>query len=246
MTTRVREREDRLQAFDRALTHELRNRIGAVLGASQLLESLDLSDGERRRLASVVARNASGMRVVLDNLLELSRLGSATRTERHVLLGAAAAEAARQLREMSVADDIEVTIDELPPVEVSAAAVELVLANLLSNAIKYSDPAQASRWVRISGTHTDDGEVVVTVRDNGLGVPPAARARLFQRFFRAHADTRGNIDGTGLGLSIVREAIHEIGGRVWAEFPDDGQGGSAFRFTLPARRVTDGEAGLAK
>jgi signal transduction histidine kinase len=246
MSTRVREREDRLQAFDRALTHELRNRIGAVLGASQLLESLDLSDVERRRLASVVARNASGMRVVLDNLLELSRLGNATRTERHVLLSAAAAEAARQLREMSDADDIDVMIDDLPPVEVSAAAVELVLANLLSNAIKYSDPAQASRWVRISATHTGDGEVVVTVRDNGLGVPPAARARLFERFFRAHVDTRGNVDGTGLGLSIVREAILEIGGRVWAEFPDDGHGGSAFRFTLPARRVTDTDPGLAK
>jgi signal transduction histidine kinase len=245
MATRVREREDRLQAFDRALTHELRNRIGAVLGASQLLESLDLPDTDRRRLAAVVARNASGMRVVLDNLLELSRLSGATRVERHVLLGAAAAEAARQLREMSDADDIEVTIDELPPVEVSAAAVELALANLLSNAIKYSDPSRR-RWVRISGTHTGEGEVVVTVRDNGLGVPPAARARLFERFFRAHAETQADIDGTGLGLSIVREAIQEVGGRVWADFPDDGEGGSAFRFTLPARRVTDAGPGLAK
>jgi signal transduction histidine kinase len=238
MAAQVREREDRLQAFDRALTHELRNRIGAVLGASQLLEAFDLPDSDRRRLASVVARNVSGMRVVLDNLLELSRIGGATRQERHVLLPAAVAEAVRQLREMADADGIDIQIEELPPVEVNAAAFELALANLLSNAIKYADPSRPKRWVRISARDTSASELVITVRDNGLGVPPEARPRLFERFFRAHTDTRSNVEGTGLGLSIVREAIRELGGRIWAEFPDDG--GSAFLFTIPARRATDG------
>jgi two-component system, OmpR family, phosphate regulon sensor histidine kinase PhoR len=118
---------------------------------------------------------------------------------------------------------------------VNSAAVELVLANLVSNAIKYSDPTQPRRWVRVSATHDGAAEVVVTVRDNGLGVPENGRPRLFERFYRAHP---GNaVDGTGLGLSIVREAIHGLGGRVWVEFPDDG--GSAFIFTIPARRDTD-------
>jgi signal transduction histidine kinase len=244
MTVRVREREDRLQAFDRALTHELRNRIGAILGASQILETLDVADTDRRRLAAVVARNAAGMRVVLDNLLELTRIaggGGGSRQERHVLLGAAVAEAVRQLRDMSDADVIDVIVEDMPPVEVSAAAVELALANLVSNAIKYADPAKPSRWVRISGQHTGEGDaahVVVTVRDNGLGVPVEARPRLFERFFRAHATSKATIEGTGLGLSIVREAIQELGGRVWVEFPDDG--GAAFMFTIPARRAGDG------
>jgi signal transduction histidine kinase len=241
MSARVREREDRLRAFDRALTHEMGNRIGAVLGASQLLEALDLSDDDRRRLASVVARNASGMRVVLENLLELSKVGT-VRQHRHVLLPQAAAEAVRQLREMAQAEGIDVMVDDdLPAVEVNSAAIELVLANLVSNAIKYSDPTQPRRWVRVSATHDGAAEVVVTVRDNGLGVPESGRQRLFERFYRAHA---GNaVDGTGLGLSIVREAIHDLGGRVWVEFPDDG--GSAFIFTIPARRVTDAQSALA-
>jgi signal transduction histidine kinase len=241
MSTQVREREDRLRAFDRALTHEMGNRIGAVLGAAQLLEAYDLSEDDRRRLASVVARNASGMRVVLENLLELSKVGAA-RQQRHVLLGSAAAEAIRQLRDMAQADGIDVILDDdIPMVEVNAAAVELALANLVSNAIKYSDPSRTPRWVRVSGRFDGTAEVVVTVRDNGLGVAESARPRLFERFYRAH--TGVNVDGTGLGLSIVRETIEDLGGRVWVEFPDDG--GSAFMFTIPTRRSTDGEAALA-
>jgi len=242
VSAQVREREDRLRAFDRALTHEMGNRIGAVLGASQLLEAFDLPEEERRRLAAVVARNAAGMRVVLDNLLTLSKVGAA-RQQRHVLLPQAAAEAVRQLREMAQADGIEVMLDDdLPSVEVNAAAVELALANLVSNAIKYADPSRPKRWVKVSGHHDGTAEVIVTVRDNGLGIPEHARPRLFERFFRAHTDTTG-VNGTGLGLNIVREAIQELGGRVWAEFPDEG--GSAFMFTIPARRGTDTESALA-
>jgi signal transduction histidine kinase len=107
----------------------------------------------------------------------------------------------------------------------------------LSNAIKYADPTRSPRWARISGRLTN-GEVVVTVRDNGLGIPPAARERLFERFFRAHTETQAGVDGTGLGLSIVREAIRDLGGRIWAEFPEEG--GAAFLFTIPARRASDG------
>jgi two-component system phosphate regulon sensor histidine kinase PhoR len=74
-----------------------------------------------------------------------------------------------------------------------------------------------------------------------LGVAESARPRLFERFYRAHGGV--NVEGTGLGLSIVRETIEDLGGRVWVEFPDDG--GSAFMFTIPTRRSTDGEAALA-
>jgi signal transduction histidine kinase len=238
MSARIQEREDRLRAFDRALTHELRNRIGAVLGASQLLESLDLPADDRRRLASVVARNAGGMHVILENLLELSRLDSGARQQRHVLLAGAATEAVRHLREMAGADRVIVSIDEsLPAVEVNAPVVELAIANFVSNGIRYADPSSSDRWVRVSGEVADDGSVVVRVRDNGIGVPPAARPQLFGRFFRVDAPGHASIDGTGLGLSIVRDAVNAIGGRVWAEFPEEG--GSEFSFSLPARRSTD-------
>jgi signal transduction histidine kinase len=240
VTDRVAEREDRLRAFNRALTHEFRNRIGAVLGAGQILQMPGIADEKREQLADLVVRNARGMQGTLDNLLELTRVGAEARQHRHVHLPAVAAEAARELREMAAAQHVTLSIgDDIPDVEVAAAAIELCLTNLIANAIKYSDPAAADRWVRVSGRiePAADGatQVVVEVADNGLGVPESQRDRLFQRFFRADHGPR-EIEGTGLGLSIVRETVTSLGGRAWARFPAKG---SVFAFALPLRREAD-------
>ena len=131
---------------------------------------------------------------------------------------------------------------DLPPVEVDAAAVELCLTNFVSNAIKYSDDKRENSWVEISGelVYTNDtGELVVRVHDNGIGIAPDAREKLFQQFYRAHDETV-TADGSGLGLSIARETAESLGGRAWAEFPKEG--GSVFVVTFPSRRVEDAAA----
>jgi signal transduction histidine kinase len=237
----IAEREDRLRTFNRALTHELRNRIGAALGAAQIMEMAEVQGAERQRLNDVVLRNIESMRGVLDNLLVLTGVPVESRQQRHVRLPEAAQEAARYVRAAARARSVAIRIDPLlPQVEISAAAVELCLTNLLANAIKYADPKAPERWVEVRGRVTSPAEgpeeVVVEVTDNGLGVPPDARGRLFQRFFRAHESTMPDIEGTGLGLSIVRDTVGALGGRAWAEFPSKG---SVFAFTLPARRASD-------
>ncbi len=238
-TQRLAEREERLRAFNRTLTHEFRNRIGASLGAGQILGMSGIPDDTREQLAAVVVRNAQGMQVVLDNLLELSRVGSDARQQRHVRLPQAAAEAGRQLREMAQLHRIAITLSpDIPDVEVNAAAVELCLTNLISNAIKYRDPAKTDPWIQVrgridKGDGNTDRSVVVEVMDNGLGVPPSERQRLFERFFRTDAAAASGTEGTGLGLSIVRETINSLDGTVWAEFPAEG---SIFGFRLPCRR----------
>jgi signal transduction histidine kinase len=243
LTVELTEREERLQAFHRALTHEIRNRIGATLGAGQLLSMPELAEADRGQLSGVVVRNANGMRLVLENLLELAQVRVAPRQQRHVRLPAAAAESVRQLRDAAERAGVRVSlVPTLPEVEVNAAAVELCLTNYLANAIKYADPAAASRWIAVRA-HIERGgdgapaRVVVEVADNGRGVPVAARERLFTRFFRAHETSAPAIEGTGLGLSIVRETVESLGGRAWAEFPDDG--GSVFAFAMPCRRAVD-------
>jgi signal transduction histidine kinase len=240
---RVREREDRLRGFNRTVTHELKNRIGAVLGAGQLLEDPDISaDPERRaRFAAMVVQNAEGMQDVLQNLLELSKMDSDARHQRNVPLPRVAAEVCRQLREMSSSRNVRVVIEDMPDVEVNAGAIELCLTNYVSNAIKYSDPSRSNRWVRLKAdVRAGDGgaDLVIAVEDNGLGVPEEAREKLFSRFYRAHGTITG-VEGTGLGLSIVRDTVESLGGRAWAEF--DAPAGSRFLLAVPCRRAADRE-----
>lgn len=247
MSERIHEREDRLRAFNRAITHEFRNQIGAALGAGQILDMEGLDAEERRRLIGVIVRNVDAMRTRLDALLDLTRLDTVdVRRQRHLKLPQAAFEVARSLRDAAEARGVTVRIGSMPSVEVHAAAVELCLSNYVSNAIKYADPRQDDRWVEISGriryagadvVGVDASEVVVEVTDNGLGVSEGVQSRLFQRFVRGHDHRASEVEGTGLGLSIVRETVHSLGGKAWAEFPP--AGGSVFAFSLPFRRQRD-------
>ncbi len=242
----VRLREERLRRFNRMVSHELKNRVGAIRGASSLLSEPWLEPAQTAQFLRIVSQNAEALQRVLENLVSLSRIDGDSRQQRNIVLPQAAAEVTRQLRDAAKLNGVEVRLDaKMPTVEVDAAAVELCLANYISNAIKYADPSKAERWVEVTGelivsTTTTAGELLVRVRDNGLGVPVKGRARLFEQFFRAHGDTVTGVEGTGLGLSIVQETITSLGGRVWAEFPDEG--GSLFGFSLPSRRQEDAAA----
>ncbi len=240
---RVREREERLRGFNRMVSHEMKNRLGAVLGAAQLLTEPGLADDaeKRGRFAAMVVQNAEAMQEVLQNLLELTRTDDGGRRQRSVLLPTVAAEVCRQLRDMSQLGGVQVRIEGLPDVRVNGAALELCLSNYVSNAIKYADPSKPERWVRVTGRRdaSEEGcEVVLVVEDNGLGVPEDRRERLFSRFYRAHGTITG-VEGTGLGLSIVRETAEGMGGRAWAEF--DAAEGSRFLVAFPCRQGDDRE-----
>ena len=242
----VRAREERLRRFNRMVSHELKNRIGAIRGASQLLSEDWLKPDQTAKFVRIIGQNGEALQRVLDNLVALSTLDGDARQQRNVLLPQAAQEITRQLRDAAKLGNVRVELDEsLPSVEVDAAAVELALSNYVSNAIKYADANKPERWVRISGSLTVStaerpGELLVTVSDNGLGVPAGSRNQLFEQFFRAHTGTVTGVEGTGLGLSIVKDTVESLGGRAWAEFPEGG--GSVFCFSLPSRRDEDAAA----
>jgi signal transduction histidine kinase len=245
---RVNEREDRLRLFNRMVAHELKNRIGAIRGGAHMLEEDWIDNEQRVRFHRMVLDNSEALHRLLGDLESLSRLESDARQRRNVLLPQAAAEAARQLREVAQKRNIEVRLaPDLPPVEVDAAAAELCLANYISNAIKYSNRDRKDSWIEISGElvypRQDYGELVVKVRDNGIGIPANARGKLFEQFYRAHDETV-TPEGTGLGLSIVRQTAESLGGRAWAEFPDNGE--TVFAFAFPSRRADDAAAAGTK
>jgi signal transduction histidine kinase len=234
---RVSQREQRLRGFNRALSHEIRNRIGSVRNAVAMLnEDFILTDERMRAKFSDIARNNTSEIVsIVDNLVELSRADGDSRRNRHVLLGDTAAEVKRRLRDYAAARRVEVRLGDMPNVEIPAAHIELALSNYVSNAIKYHDPEKMERWVEIRG-RTDGDQLIVEVLDNGIGIAPENRDGLFQRFFRA-GEGDDSVEGTGLGLSIVKEAVEGLGGRAWAEFPPDGP--TKFVFAVPCRRTAD-------
>jgi signal transduction histidine kinase len=246
----VRDREGRLRTFNRTVSHELKNRLGAIQGAHSLLGEPWVEGAQRERLMAMIGENTRGMQEVLEDLLELSRLEGSARQQRNVRLPRAAAESVRELRESARSRGVTVRLaKDLPDVEVNAAAVELCLTNYISNAIKYCDPQKPERWVevraRVQAGPADGSptELVAEVWDNGLGIPDEARLQLFQHFFRAHEATATGVEGTGLGLSIVRETVEALGGRAWVQPNPDG--GSVFAFALPCRRSGEAEDGRA-
>ena len=240
LSTQVSEREDRLRSFNRMVSHELKNRVGAIKGAHMLAAEPWVGEAERQRFRQMITENVTGIEVMLENLMALSRLDARVQRHRHVLLPQAVSEAIRQLRESARSAGVTVRVaPDLPQVEVDAAAVELCLSNYLTNAIKYADPAKSERWVTVSAEMRDAddagrAELVVRTHDNGLGVAPDALPRLFQRFFRADDAIITGIEGTGLGLSLVRETVEAVGGHAWAESVPGA--GSSFYFALPCRR----------
>jgi signal transduction histidine kinase len=234
---RIAEREGRLRAFNRVLSHEIKNRIGAIIGASSVMEDGAVPEADRGKMLAIIGRNARDMKVTVDNVLVMSQMENNVRQHRNVRLPEAAQEAARQVREAAQAAGVDVRVDPgMPDIEVNASVVELCITNYLSNAIKYADPKKARRFADISAsldsTAAGESEIVIRVRDNGLRVPPAKHDRLFEEFFRAHEEVN-ETEGTGLGLSIVREAAQSQGGRAWAEHLEDG---SLFALALPIRR----------
>jgi signal transduction histidine kinase len=191
---------------------------------------------DRQRVAKVattIQTNTDRLSWLIENLQRLARLGEGldVPSQQLVDLGTIAGEVGRQLEEMAAARGVSIRIAEgLPSVTVDPARLELVLLNLVSNAIKYSDPAKADSFVSIErGASDKETETVISVRDNGLGIPETDRAAIFDRFYRAHADLDNalGVTGTGLGLAIVAECVDAMGGSIRFESAP-GQGSTFF------------------
>lgn len=236
-----------LEGFNRMVSHELRNPLGTLGYAVNLLRREEIvSDPARHaKIVDMVARNFERMRDLLQKLEQLSHLekeASDLPTLQRVELDALAAEVARQLAEVAEKRGVEIRVASgLPVVVLDPARLELVLMNLVSNGIKYRDPAKAERFVEIG---VDDADTLALwVRDNGIGIPREAGSSLFTRFFRAHAERDAELgnEGSGLGLSIVHDCVEALGGRIRVE-SEEGQG-TMFVVELPPAARDEADRG---
>ena len=231
---RIDEQTRRLENFNRMVSHELRQPIGALQFAIRLADECEDRQA-RAGYQDVIERNLTRLVRLTDQLAMMSRLKTPadnTQTQ-HLPLELVAREVERQLGEMANRRGVQIVIDEaLPVVDVDVAAVELILVNLVSNAIKYSDPAKPARIVEVRGESRPDA-CVIRVHDNGVGIPAEHLPRIFERAYRAHADRDEELgtDGFGLGLAIVRDCVADQGGHVGVESVL-GEG-ATFTVTLP-------------
>lgn len=214
------------------VSHDLRNPVGRVLMASQLLQDPEMGADDPATRAThlkIIERAAASMNRLIDDLLDASRIeaGQLSVEARPIPARELVREAAEALRPHAEAAGITLEVDAaegLPLVLADRERVLQVFANLVGNAVKFT-PQGGKVVLRAEPA---GGGVRFEVRDNGLGVPADQLPRLFDRFWQAH---RGDRRGAGLGLAIVRGIVEAHGGTVEAE-SEEGRG-TAMRFVLP-------------
>ncbi|HEY1307644.1 MAG TPA: HAMP domain-containing sensor histidine kinase [Vicinamibacterales bacterium] len=217
-TKTITDQRERLEQFTRMAAHEWRQPLSVVRMGVTLLNTGNLDAAGRQQTIETLQRNVTQLVELTRTLESVARINGTddNAVVQEVEASVIADEAARQLREMAVARDVDVRVaQDLPRLTVDVGRMELIFLNLLSNAIKYSDPAKPARYVEVTGL-TEEERCVLTVRDNGIGIPKDALGQVFQRFTRAHThrDDVPHVGGLGLGLSIVADCVEAIGGVI--------------------------------
>ncbi len=235
-----REREDliaaleaqnaELERFAYSVSHDLKSPLITITGYIGAL-SEDLAEGNLEIVQDDIARisnAADKMSQLLNDVLELSRVGRLVNPPQDVALGELAGEAlqlvAGQIRQKNVQVEIS---PKLPVVRGDRVRLIEVLQNLLDNAIKYMGD-QPRPQIEI-GSRRDDKEAICYVRDNGIGIEP----RYHEKVFRLFGQLDQNVEGTGIGLALAKRIVEVHGGRIWVESAGLGQG-STFCFTIAA------------
>ena len=231
-TEQLREVNQELESFSYTVSHDLRAPVRHIGGFVELLErrASDSLDEKSRHYVSTIGQAAKQMGLLIDALLEFSRLGRNELKLTVVDINALAHEVRRSLQSDLGAREVQWVIEPLPHVRGDATMLRSVFANLLGNALKYTSTREHAH-IEVGAKLLEHGrEVELYVKDNGVGFQMQYAHKLFGVFQRLHANDL--FEGTGIGLATVRRVITRHGGRVWAEgAPDQG---ATFYCTLPA------------
>jgi len=234
---RLEEQTERLDGFNRMVTHELRQPLSSVLHAVQILRMpAGVGQDQRAHFLDVAERNVKRLSQLLAMLSTLALTEPETDNPQLQLVDVSKIidDVMEQLRESADARGVSL-VNAVEPVNLTIdfSRLELVLVNLISNGIKYRDPAKANNAV-VEVTRTNDaGGIQLHIRDNGLGIPASQQSRVFRRFFRAHSSRDaelGNV-GIGLGLAIAAESVKALKGTL--TFQSEEGRGTVFTLALP-------------
>jgi PAS domain S-box-containing protein len=242
----LREIDRRKDEFLATLAHELRNPLAPIRQAALISKAPDATEAQKRWSHDVISRQVHHMSLLLDDLLDVSRVTRGTlelRTEMTELLAVvdAAVETARPLIDAKRHRfSIELPSD---PVVFAADPLRLaqVLSNLLTNAAKYTDPAGE---IRLRAT-ADAEHVTISVSDTGIGMSAEALSRVFAMFSQIQSGQDRSEGGLGIGLALARGLVELHGGVIEARSAGLGKG-SEFIVRLPRRRIHDSKRPAAR
>lgn len=224
----LRALDDLRQTFLRAVSHELRTPLAGVLGYAETLREHRhrLPEDSVVQLVERLVHNATRLRDLLDDLLDIDRLarGTLAADRRSTDVTAVVLRAV----ELTDAPLGQVRVDVEPvTAEVDAAKLERIVDNLVHNAVRHAG-ADASVWVRLSH---EDGNVLLVVEDDGPGIPAELRDQLFEPFEQGRNASMAASPGTGLGLSLVRQFVGLHQGTV--DVAESPTGGARFEVRIP-------------
>jgi PAS domain S-box-containing protein len=218
-----------LEAFSYSVSHDLRAPLRHIEGFVEILGTTkaEVLDAEAKGHLQTISDSARQMGRLIDDLLAFSRTARADLKKSALNFGDLVRSVQRDLRHDFENRAVDWIIPELPEVQADAALLKQVMMNLISNALKYTRTRNPARIEISSEVHPE--EIVVAVKDNGVGFDPKYSHKLFGVFQRLHR--AADFEGTGIGLANVRRIIHRHHGRIWAESALDQ--GATFSFALP-------------
>jgi PAS domain S-box-containing protein len=218
-----------LEDFTHSVSHDLKEPLrGIEAFAGFIAEDYgDKLDEQGQRYVNVLRESAVRMKDLIDDLLQLSRIGRTRYEYAPVPLRSLVEDVSLELNYSLQEKHAELWIDpELPTVACDKVRIREVFKNLISNAVKYNDKPRPQ--INISCT-SDNGAVTLSVRDNGIGIDLDYHEKIFKIFQRLHH--REEYEGTGVGLAICKKVVEAHGGRIWVESAPGN--GTTFLFTLP-------------
>jgi len=231
--TRIKQLERTRQEFVANVSHELRTPLSLIKGFVETLLEGARNDPEKcTRFLHTIEKHTDRLTFLIEDLLTISRLesGQILMNLQRVNLHEETQRVVDDLRARAL--EKNVALDNAVPTDLTARAdadrLQQVLTNLVENAIKYG---RADGRVAIGGQPKPDGKIELWVQDDGPGIPPESRERVFERFYRVDRARSREKGGTGLGLSIVKHIVQAHGGEVWIK--SELGAGTTFFLTLP-------------
>jgi signal transduction histidine kinase len=240
-TSELRAANDQLNQLDRlkddflsTISHELRTPLTSIRSFGEILfdkPGIDLS--QRKQFLSVIVSESERLTRLINQILDLAKMEAGnmdwemSEVDVGEMIKEGVAAASGLMPEKNVDLDLSLP-EEILKVYADRDRLIQVIVNLLSNAVKFCDGTNAH--IQISANSGDEG-VLVSVRDNGPGVPAGSEKIIFEKFQQAGRALAGKPKGTGLGLPISRQIVEHFGGRIW--FEAGRPSGSNFLFTLP-------------